>query len=256
MKWKSKQSAQNLLNNLNIKKMKKLNFIIQAKGGVGKSLLTYLIAQTKVNDPKCIFVDVDASTKTSSNQILFLGNERFESLSLLNSQEHLMRDHLISYLESISASPYDEYYFDFGALESEQFPALILRDLPFKEFLEELDFEAHFHIVVTGGGSYNACIDYLKKMYKILKNEFEITVWKNLYGFETWPKLADELEQNCKLLKVNLAQFGDFEPNSNLGGQIRSLNGFYIPKIKKIIVYFFQKNKLLFMISLRSSHYW
>ncbi|MES2794720.1 MAG: hypothetical protein V4683_02080 [Bacteroidota bacterium] len=200
--------------------MKKLNFIIQAKGGVGKSLLTYLFGLTEANNAETFFVDVDSSTKTSTKQLSFLTNARVENLSLLNSQEHLMRDRLIGYLESIAATPFNEYFFDFGAPESEQLPALIFRDLPFREFLDELQFEAQFHIVISGGGSYTASTEYLSKMHKILKSEFEITAWKNIYGFEGWSSLGDELEKNCKSIDVQIRCFGDFESNSNLGAQI------------------------------------
>jgi hypothetical protein len=200
--------------------MKKLNFIVQAKGGVGKSLLVYLIGLSEENNENSFFVDVDASTKTSCKQLQFLGENRFESLSILNNQEYLMRDILISYLESIASSKFDEYYFDFGAPESEQLPALIFRDLPFKEFLDAMGFVAHFHVVVSGGGSYAACTDYLMKIHKVLKGEFAITVWKNIYGFGGWETLSAELEHNCQAINVELLEFGDFEPNSNLGGQI------------------------------------
>lgn len=49
--------------------MKKLSFIVQAKGGVGKSLLVYLIGLSEENNESSFFVDVYASTKTSCKQL-------------------------------------------------------------------------------------------------------------------------------------------------------------------------------------------
>jgi hypothetical protein len=200
--------------------MKKLHFILQAKGGVGKSLLTYLMAQTQSQNPTVLFVDVDGSTQTSTRQLQFLGDKKLETISLLDGHEKLVRDRFINYLESLQTTNYSEIYFDFGAPESEQFPALIKNDIPFKKFLDRLDYEAHFHIVVAGGGSYYASIEYLRKISLVMKGQFQLTVWKNLTSFSNLDILADELEKNCKARNQNLAQFGDFEPHSSLGSEI------------------------------------
>jgi hypothetical protein len=200
--------------------MKQLNFIVQAKGGVGKSLLTYLFGLTKQSDELNLFVDVDSSTKTSTRQLTYLGEDRTETLSLLNEKEVLVRDKFITYLESLTETSFKNIYFDFGAPESEQFPALIERDLPFKEFLDELDFQAHFHIVVGGGGAYTPSVEYLQKMLKALNHQFEITIWQSITTFNNFPILSKELQNNCDKLKIRLCQFGDFDPSSNLGSQI------------------------------------
>lgn len=200
--------------------MKKLHFIIQAKGGVGKSLLTYLLAQSQKDNPHAFFVDVDSSTQTSTRQLKFLGEKRIESISLLNTDEVLIRDLFVKYLESLAKTPFKEIYFDFGAPESEQFPALISKDIPFQLFMETLDFTAHFHVVVAGGGSYLASVHYLNKIFDAVHQEYPITVWKNITSFKNSYLLTDELQKNCEENGIQLAQFGDFEPNSSLGIQI------------------------------------
>ena len=202
---------------------KELNFVLQAKGGVGKSLLTYLLGLAKQTQDSTLFVDVDNSTKTSTRQLICLGETRTETLSLLNEKEVLVRDMLVSYLESLVHLPFQQVYFDFGAPESEQFPALLERDLPFKEFADVLNFKVKFHIVIGGGGAYKASIDYLQKILKALNNEFEVTVWQSLTTFNNFPTLAKELQTNCQRVGLLLRPFGDFEPSSNLGEQI--LNG-------------------------------
>jgi cellulose biosynthesis protein BcsQ len=200
--------------------MKQLNFIVQAKGGVGKSLLSYLVATAQDSDESTLFVDADSSTKTSSRQLKFLGENRTESLSLLNEKDVLVRDNLISYLESLIDSPFQKIYFDFGAPESEQLPSLIERDLPFKEFTNELNFKVIFHIVIGGGGAYSASVDYLQKMMRALNNDFEVQVWQSITTFNNFQSLAGELKKNCDKLNIMFRPFGDFDPSSNLGSQI------------------------------------
>ena len=201
--------------------MKQLHFIVQAKGGVGKSMLTYLLGLAKDDDKnQSLFVDVDSSTQTSTRQLKFLGENRMETLSLLNDKEVLVRDNLVSYLESIVNLPFNNVFFDFGAPESEQVPALIDRDLPLKEFMEELGFNAHFHLVIGGGGAYKSSVDYMKKILKSLNGDFDVTIWKSITTFNNFQNLAEELSENCKKMNLPLRQFADFDPSSNLGSQI------------------------------------
>ncbi len=200
--------------------MKKIHFIIQSKGGCGKSMLTYLLALAKAKRKDCLFVDADGSTNTSTRQLKFLGENRLEKLSLLNPKKVLVRDILVTYLESLKDSPFQEIYFDFGAPESEQLPALIERDLPFKRYCDALDFQVHFHIIVAGGGAYLASIEYMQDILRVLKNEFQTTVWQNLMTFTNFENLGEELADNCENMNLDLRHYGDFEPNSNIGGQI------------------------------------
>jgi cellulose biosynthesis protein BcsQ len=200
--------------------MKEINFILQAKGGVGKSLLTYLLGMAEHNNEQSLFVDLDSSTGTSSRQLKFLGELRTEMVSLLNEKEVLVRDNLVSYLESLAESPFNRIYFDFGAPESEQLPALIERDLPFRAFVEELEFKANFHVVIGGGGAYTSSVDYLQKLLIALRGEFEVTVWQSITTFNNFSALADELKKNCEALGLRFRTFGDFDPGSNLGSQI------------------------------------
>ena len=55
--------------------MKKKFFLnIQSKGGSGKSMLTYLQALKNETNEKTCFVDLDSSTKTSTQQLKFIGS--------------------------------------------------------------------------------------------------------------------------------------------------------------------------------------
>ena len=52
--------------------MKKITFIVQSKGGVGKSAFTYMLANINQNAESTIFVDMDNETNTSQNQLKFV----------------------------------------------------------------------------------------------------------------------------------------------------------------------------------------
>jgi hypothetical protein len=199
-----------------------INYIVSAKGGVGKSILSYewAVYSTHKNRNDILFVDLDNSTQTSTKQLKFLGENQLETISLLNEKEVLVRDNLVSYLESLSASTFEEIVFDLGNPESEQMPALIERDLPFAEFMNELGFNAVFNVVIGGGGAYRASVEYLQKLLKVLKGEFEVVVWLNITSFSKFPELASELEKNCHTLGLKLKRFGNFDPSSNLGSSI------------------------------------
>ena len=199
-----------------------LNLICQAKGGSGKTMLATLIAHayTQKNDKSVLFVDMDSSTNSLSKNIAgLIKEENKERVSLLNNKQVLVRDLLISYIESLADLHFTKIYADMGAPESEQLPAL-LTDLDFVEFCDELKIKVNFHIVITAGG-YVASIDYLKTMLSVVDND-SITVWRNITTFNNYPNLTNELEDNCKALKLNLRAFGDFDASTNLGALILS----------------------------------
>ncbi|MCE7066676.1 hypothetical protein [Dyadobacter sp. CY326] len=198
---------------------RKFNLILQAKGGVGKSLHTYLRALSE-KDKTSLFVDLDSSTQTSTRQLAFLGDERLETISLIDNRDMLVRDLFIGYIESLMQTPFDEIFMDFGAPESEQFPALVSRDLDFKEWCDEVDADAVFHIIIGGGGAYRASVEYLQKMIEVLEGKFRILVWENVFSFRQFSRLSEELANNCAALGLEHIRFGDFEANSLLGSQI------------------------------------
>jgi hypothetical protein len=198
---------------------RKFNYVLQAKGGVGKSFFTYLRALAE-RDRSSLFVDVDHSTKTSTRQLKFLGAARMESVSLVGQRDMIVRDIFVGYIESLASAPFDEIFMDFGAPESEQFPSLISIDLNFKRWCDRLGNEVIFHVIIAGGGAYRACVEYLEKMIQVTSGRFRIVVWQNMSTFSQFPKLATELADNCERFGLELRQFGDFDANTFLGIQI------------------------------------
>ena len=198
---------------------RKFHYILQAKGGVGKSLYAYLRALSE-KDHSTLFVDLDSSTHTSERQLAFLGSSQMETFSLIDKREMLVRDIFAGYVESLSETQFDVIYMDFGSPESEQFPAFLSKDIDFKEWCEELEAEVTFHIIIAGGGAYLACVEYLDKIRRALNGQFRIIAWENLNTFKQFPNLSTELRRNCIGLGIEHREFGDFDANSLLGSQI------------------------------------
>ncbi len=206
---------------------KKFNFIIQAKGGVGKSFLTYLIAVKHEDDGSRTFIDVDSSTKTSTAQLRFLAEkeQRLAEIDLLDSYRKIVRDRLFDSIQQLSSLSNAVFYLDFGAPESEQVPALLTLDLDqdeFKEFEQYLGVEFIFHVVVAGGTAYTSCVEYLMKIYKAVGNVFPIMVWINANTFQNFPQQRDECLSVAKKCRMTAEFFGDIEPNTDLASKIIS----------------------------------
>lgn len=204
---------------------KVFHLIIQAKGGVGKSFLTYLIAVKHEDDNRRTFIDVDSSTKTSTAQLRFLAQKekRLAEIDLLDGYRKIARDRLFDSLQQLSELENDIFYLDFGAPESEQIPALLTIDLnqeELKEFEQYLDSAFVFHIVVAGGTAYTACIDYLLKIYQAVGSSFRLVAWLNANTFQTFPQQKDELLDVAARCNIPVESFGDIEPNTELAHKI------------------------------------
>ena len=198
----------------------KIQLLIQSKGGVGKSFLTYLISLKHENDETTYFADCDASVKTTTHQLKFLhGREpnRAGSLNLLDNRKMLDRQLLFENLQEISELNRANTFIDFGASESEQLPALISMDYTiheFKEIEKELDVEIIFNIVIAGGGAYNASISYMQIMANIIHNQFKINLYLNEFTFQNNKELIEEVVVYSKDKKNNINAikfFGDFD---------------------------------------------
>lgn len=208
--------------------MKKFYFNLQAKGGVGKSFLTALIALKNEDNPKTYFVDLDSSVKTSTQQLKFLKGRtppRFASMHLLDNRNKIDRQLLFENLYLLSQKDYEEFYLDLGAPESAEFPSLFSADYTiseFKQIAQELNAEFILHIVIAGGSSYEACTNYLERVAEIVKGALEINLYINEATFINKDKIG-ELTSFAELNNdiINETRlFGDFDnttsPHKNI----------------------------------------
>ncbi len=200
--------------------MQQFQFNIQAKGGAGKSMLTYLQALKQQGNDRAYFVDFDSSVKSSCQQLRFLQGKtpsRFATMSLLDSREKLDRQLLFENLYELSQKDYDCFYLDFGAPESDQLPSLFSKDYTIEEFKDvqdQLNAQFIFNVIIAGGSAYEPCTNYLQKITILNGGVFVTNIYVNESTFAGTPQLIRELmafrsatENHIGAIKL----YGDFD---------------------------------------------
>lgn len=227
--------------------MKKINFILQSKGGSGKSMLTYLLALKHEDDLKTYFIDFDSSVKSSTQQLQFLQGRkpaRFAKMNLLDERGKIDRQRLFENLQTLVQKDYEEFYLDFGAPESEQFTSLFSKDYSideFKQIEQELNAEFIFNIVLAGGSSYLPSTNYLHSIVQVNEQNFNIHIYLNEFTFQNYKPLVAEVEDYAQANNIHTVKyFGDFDtdaaPHKNILKTIAEGKGMdayiFIEKIK------------------------
>jgi MinD-like ATPase involved in chromosome partitioning or flagellar assembly len=152
-----------------------LHLTLQGKGGVGKTLVTTLIAQYlthKNTTPLC--VDTDPVNKT------FLGFKKLsvKSLEIMNGDKVDIRkfDKLI---EMILKST-DPIVIDNGASSFIPLTAY-LNEGDILSFLSQNEITIFIHVVITGGQSLHDTIKGLEYIIKTFGESVNIIIWLNEY---------------------------------------------------------------------------
>ena len=209
--------------------MKQINFIMQNKGGVGKSMLTYLLAlnhQKSVIDKneninKILFSDGDILNLTTDRQCKFLS---IAHVNLMDKNQKFQRDKLLRSLEYFSKVEAEIIYIDFGASESGQFPALVSLDYSSEliyDFAQNFALEIIVNVVVAGGTSFIPCTDFLKHVVIALEHKIQIKVWVNDWTFKNdAPDTVEELQKFCNTENIAVSHFGNFDTDSSVGSEI------------------------------------
>lgn len=154
-------------------------FIIQSKGGVGKSYLTKLFALKATKEKKLAhFIDCDNASASTSKFFAGIPKEKkqflkLKSENLLGIDRKIDRTKFDSFIETVSKL--DNVICDFGAASSEQLLYYIQEESgnDVIEVLKELGIT--FYLVVAGGGSIKECFEYVETLVKV-KGMKELTV--------------------------------------------------------------------------------
>lgn len=211
----------------------KYNIILQSKGGVGKSYLTYNFSLLYEKDESIFFLDADASTKTSSTTLLkhLHGKNpaRVGSINWISQNLKIDRQLMLSDLEEYSKTNYKTIIMDMGSTESQEFLNLIKNDYTldeFKGFETYLQSTFVFNIVISGGAAYKPSTAYMNEIVNILKGQFEIVLFINENTFENQKELIEEIKNYAQLKKgfiKTIKYFGGMDISSN---PIRRIMGF------------------------------
>jgi hypothetical protein len=200
--------------------MKTFYFNIQAKGASGKSLLTYLLALKNETNQRSYFLDFSTNDKTSLQQLKFIQGKnpkRFGMMSLINSHDKFDRQLIFTNLLELSKKDFDEFFLDFGALESSQLLALFSMDYSIEEIKQiesELSASFVFNIVVAGGGAYMRCTAYLQKFARLLNGLFTVNIYVNQSSFFNHEPFLQEIEKYASATGNEISAvkyFGDFD---------------------------------------------
>lgn len=155
--------------------MKKVHFIIQGKGGAGKSVIAAILAQYYENcDVPVLNVDTDPVNST------FLGYEGLDvrKVDIMDNGDINPR-HFDKLVELIGESDQD-LIIDTGSSAFVSLSSyLVETDIP--NMLKEMDCDLVIHIPITGG---QAMLDTLNGMHSTLSqfpDDCRFIIWKNLY---------------------------------------------------------------------------
>lgn len=214
----------NSLNNkstLNQQPMKKLTFVIQSKGGVGKSALTYMLAN-KLYDTdrfdKTLFVDMDDETRTTSNQLQFA---TINSLNLISQKTKQIDRSLLDkfFVTFVEQEEFEHAICDMGATTSEQFQRF-LEDEGSLEIMEaltkDLGLTLEILCVVAGDNSFKSSATFCHKIFDGLGELAELKIVKNTL-FNYSEAQDKELNKLAKTYNAEVMEFGLLGKSSGEG---------------------------------------
>lgn len=146
-------------------------FIIQSKGGVGKSYLTKLMSLKADKEKlKTYFIDCDNASASTTKFFKSIEEKKsshilFKSENLLGSDKKIDRTKFDSFLDTVQKL--DNVVVDFGAASSEQLLYYIQEESK-NGIIETLDeIGVKLFLVIAGGGSIKESIDFALDLRKI-----------------------------------------------------------------------------------------
>lgn len=195
--------------------MKKQLFVIaQAKGGSGKSVLVWAMAQ---KNKDAIYLDMDDGTSTTMKQLRYL---KPKMVTFQNSAKTIDRGKFNDFLEYIAVHEKSVFVGDMGASLSEQLPhyfhdygAGILA-----RALEELNIELTVICVVGGQNIFAACMEYLGSLADACRGMVNIRVAINDH-FPFSSVQQEEFDVFANEMKLNDCFHFDLSKDRNMTTQ-------------------------------------
>jgi len=175
---------------------KKIYFITQAKGGAGKSVLAFMLAE-KYKD--AAILDLDDATTTTLKQLAY---RKPVKVSFLDpTTKRIDRGAFNGLFESIIEAKKELFIADLGASVAEQLPKYFSMNGVdvIKEILVGNDIELQIVCVVGGGNIFKATMEHLSELYEATNGAMEIIVAHNgfyPYSQEQKATLMDYVEEN------------------------------------------------------------
>jgi hypothetical protein len=156
--------------------IKKIQFITQAKGGSGKSVLTFMLAE-KYHD--AILLDLDDATTTTIKQLAYRNPIHISFLDPLTKR--IDRGAFNGLFESVAETNCELYIADLGASVAEQLPKYFTVNGidVITEVLRYSNIQLQIICIVGGGNIFKATMEYLEELVESIKGKLEIVVAHN-----------------------------------------------------------------------------
>ncbi|MGH0004360.1 zeta toxin family protein [Pseudovibrio ascidiaceicola] len=157
--------------------MKYVNFVMQGKGGAGKSFISMCLAEYYLQEERnLVAIDTDPVNPT-------LSTYKALNCNVIKMMDNAEIDHrsFDAIVEGIIESA-DETHFviDTGATT---FLPLVkyLAENDVLDLLHEHECEIAIHSVVSGGGAIDATLSCVEKLFEVFPKQ-KIVIWKNEYS--------------------------------------------------------------------------
>ncbi|NOT74943.1 MAG: hypothetical protein HOP08_08435 [Cyclobacteriaceae bacterium] len=181
----------------------KIHFITQAKGGAGKSVLAFMLAE---KHREAVILDLDDATTTTLKQLAYRQPVKVSFLDA--TTKRIDRGAFNGLFQSIIEAKKELFIADLGASVAEQLPKYFSINgvETVIELLEQNDIHLQIVCIVGGGNIFKATMEYLAELVESTKGRLEVIVAHN--GFypcseEQKASLMEYVEAN----KLSLIHF-------------------------------------------------
>jgi hypothetical protein len=182
---------------------KKIHFITQAKGGSGKSVLAFMLAEKYKH---AVILDLDDATTTSMKQLAY---RKPVLVSFLDPEsKRIDRGAFNGLFDSVSKAEGELFIADLGASVAEQLPKYFSKTGidAVMELLAAYDIQLQLTCVVGGENIFKATMEYLVELVDSTSGFLEISVAANGY-YPCLPEQRDTLNDYVQMNKLHLIHF-------------------------------------------------
>lgn len=182
---------------------KRIHFITQAKGGSGKSVLAFMLAEKY---KEAAILDLDDATTTTMKQLAY---RKPVKVSFLDpTTKRIDRGAFNGLFESVIEAKKELFIADLGASVAEQLPKYFSMNgiEVIMEVLEASEVQLQIICVVGGGNIFKATMEYLTELVASTEGHLGITVAHNGF-YPCSPEQETLLREYVRENKLSLITF-------------------------------------------------
>ena len=179
-----------------------INFILQGKGGIGKSFLASVVSQSLLaSNHRIMCIDTDPVNASFAS----FKSLNVHQIKILDNNKEIDSSAFDKFMELIcSAEDIDDVIIDNGAASFIALTNYLLLNGIF-DMLQEMGHTVTVHTIIVGGQAFSDTLVGVSEVCKYFKDKCSIVVWENEYFGK---------------IEVNGKQFTDFPVYKNNSDQI------------------------------------